>query len=92
MFQGGKTPLVPLARLPELGYRIVIIPSDLQRAAIRAMEDALAAIRRDGHSATLADRMASFAEREEIVGTESYLARDRRYGTETAARRSPPRE
>ncbi|PYO59143.1 MAG: isocitrate lyase [Candidatus Rokuibacteriota bacterium] len=92
MFQGGKTPLVPLARLRELGYRIVIIPSDLQRAAIRAMEDVLAAIRRDGHSATLADRMASFTEREDIVGTESYLARDRRYATDAATRRSPPPE
>ncbi len=79
MFQGGKTPLLPVARLAELGYRIVIIPSDLQRAAIRAMEEVLAVIRRDGHSAALADRMASFAEREEIVDTASYLARDRRY-------------
>ena len=41
MFEGGKTPLVPLDRLAALGYRIVIIPSDLQRAAIRAMEDTL---------------------------------------------------
>ena len=82
MFQGGKTPLLPTARLAELGYRIVIIPSDLQRAAIRAMEDVLAAIRTDGHSAALAERMASFKEREEIVATVSYLARDRRYAEE----------
>src|SRR6201997_705465 len=32
MFQGGKTPLLPVARLETLGYNIVIIPSDLQRA------------------------------------------------------------
>jgi 2-methylisocitrate lyase-like PEP mutase family enzyme len=79
MFQGGKTPLVPLARLGELGYRIVIIPSDLQRAAIRAMQDALTAIRRDGNSAAIADRLASFQEREQVVGTAGYLALDRRY-------------
>jgi 2-methylisocitrate lyase-like PEP mutase family enzyme len=77
MFEGGKTPLVPLARLRALGYRIVIIPSDLQRAAIRGMQDVLAAIRRDGNSRALADRMASFSERETIVGTAEYLARDR---------------
>ena len=88
MFQGGKTPLVPVTRLRELGYRIVIIPSDLQRAAIRAMEEALAAIGRDGHSAALADRMATFKDREDIVGTRSYLERDRRYAME--ARSSPP--
>jgi len=92
MFQGGKTPLIPVPRLHELGYRIVIIPSDLQRAAIRAMEEALAAIRRDGHSGALADRMATFKDREEIVGTSSYLERDRRYAAEPAnAPRSLPR-
>jgi len=77
MFEGGKTPLVPLDRLQALGYRIVIIPSDLQRAAIRAMQDVLAAIRRDGNSRALAERMASFTEREAIVGTADYLSRDR---------------
>ncbi len=79
MFQGGKTPLVPAARLKALGYQIVIIPSDLQRAAIRAMDDVLAAIARDGSSAALADRMASFTEREAVVDTAGYLARDARY-------------
>jgi 2-methylisocitrate lyase-like PEP mutase family enzyme len=79
MFQGGRTPLVPAARLAALGYRIVIIPSDLQRAAIFAMQAALAAIHRDGHSAALADRMVSFADRERIVDTAGYLALDRRY-------------
>jgi len=81
MFQGGKTPLVPLPRLAELGYRIVIIPSDLQRAAIRAMQDVLVVIRRDGNSAAVADRLASFQEREHVVETATYLALDRRYGT-----------
>jgi 2-methylisocitrate lyase-like PEP mutase family enzyme len=77
MFEGGKTPLVPLARLHALGYRIVIIPSDLQRAAIRAMQDTLAAIKRDGNSRSVAERMASFTEREAIVGTADYLKLDR---------------
>ncbi len=79
MFEGGKTPLVPLERLRALGYRIVIIPSDLQRAAIRAMEETLAAIRRDGNSRAVSSRLASFDEREATVGTPEYLALDRRY-------------
>ena len=80
MFQGGKTPLVPVARLKALGYQLVIIPSDLQRAAIRAMDDVLAAIARDGSSAALAARMATFEEREDIVDTAGWLARDAKYG------------
>jgi 2-methylisocitrate lyase-like PEP mutase family enzyme len=80
MFEGGKTPLVPLARLEAFGYRIVIVPSDLQRAAIRAMQDVLAVMRRDGNTRAAADRMATFAEREAVVGTREYLDADRRYG------------
>lgn len=79
MFHGGKTPLVGSERLGELGYSLVIIPSDTQRAAIKAMQETLDAIARDGHSGALQDRMVSFAEREEIIGTPAYLERDKRY-------------
>ncbi len=79
MFHSGKTPLVATQRLAELGYRLVIIPSDLQRAAIGAMARTLEAIKEDGHSASLQDQMVSFQDRERIIGTADYLERDRRY-------------
>src|SRR5262249_23927689 len=79
MFHGGKTPLLPAAQLQELGYQVVIIPSDTQRAAIRAMQRVLATIARDGSAAAMIDEMASFKEREAAVATAGYLARDRRY-------------
>lgn len=74
MFYGGKTPMVSSQRLQELGYRVVIIPSDLQRAAIKAMQDTLAVLAKDGNSMHIAAQMATFAEREEIVDTKKYLA------------------
>lgn len=74
MFFSGKTPLVPAARLRELGYKFVIIPSDLQRAAITATQRVLAAIHRDGDSRAMTQDMVAFRERERIVGTEAYLA------------------
>jgi len=46
--EGGKTPPVPLARLRELGYRIVIFPITALLAATRAVGDALSTLRRDG--------------------------------------------
>jgi 2-methylisocitrate lyase-like PEP mutase family enzyme len=79
MFHGGKTPLVPAADLRAMGYAIVIIPSDLQRAAIRAMQDTLAAIARDGHAMAMEQRMVSFKDREALVGTEDWLRRDATY-------------
>ncbi|OAT69910.1 isocitrate lyase [Mycobacteroides immunogenum] len=74
MFHSGKTPIVPTGELRSLGYRLVIIPSDLQRAAITGCQRVLQAIRRDGNSVTFADDMVSFADRESIVGTAEYLS------------------
>jgi 2-methylisocitrate lyase-like PEP mutase family enzyme len=68
MFGGGKTPLVPVNRLAELGYRVMIVPSDLQRAAVRAMQRAAEMLRQQGNTAPLANHMVSFAERETVVG------------------------
>ena len=79
MFEGGKTPLMPVARLEELGFSIVIIPSDLQRAAIKAMQTTLEAIARDGSSASVLAGMAGFEEREMLVGTREFLQRGKRY-------------
>jgi 2-methylisocitrate lyase-like PEP mutase family enzyme len=81
MFAGGKTPLLPVARLEELGFHLVIIPSDTQRAAIKAMQRALDAIARDGSSAALGPDMVTFKEREAIVDTAGFLDRDRRYAS-----------
>jgi 2-methylisocitrate lyase-like PEP mutase family enzyme len=79
MFEGGKTPLLPVSQLEAFGYHIVIIPSDAQRAAIKAMQRALAAIARDGSSAAVRGDMVSFKEREAIIGTADYLDRSKRY-------------
>jgi 2-methylisocitrate lyase-like PEP mutase family enzyme len=68
MFGGGKTPLTPPEILAELGYRIMIMPSDLQRAAIWSMQRAAKALRQHGNTAPIADEIVSFSEREQIVG------------------------
>jgi 2-methylisocitrate lyase-like PEP mutase family enzyme len=81
MFAGGKTPLVSVPWLEALGYHVVIIPSDTQRAAIKAMQRVLATIARDGSAAAMAADMVSFQERELLVDTAGYLDRGRRYAS-----------
>lgn len=76
MFHGAKTPLLPTHELAALGYQLVIIPSDLQRAAIHAMQQTLAHLRQAGDSGALASQLTSFQEREAIVRTSRYLALD----------------
>ena len=81
MFLGAKTPLMSTSRLAEIGYKIVIIPSDTQRAAIRAMQRVLETIKRDGHSEAMASDMASFKDREAIVNTAAFIDIDKRYAS-----------
>ena len=80
MFHGGKTPLMSAQALDEMGYKIVIVPSDTQRAAIGAMRRVLEAIKKDGDSGSLVDELATFNEREVIVDTARYLEAGERFG------------
>lgn len=79
MFWGGKTPVVPKDKLEELGFNLVIVPGDLQRAAIFAMQEAAKAILKEGHTESLAKIMATFEDREAAVNTAHYMELDQRY-------------
>lgn len=73
MFHSGKTPLVKLEQLKAWGYQLVIDPSDLQRAAIAAIQRTLTVIKKEGHSESISSQLASFADRENIIGTDAYM-------------------
>ena len=75
MFYGGKTPLVPTNTLKQWGYNLIIIPSDLQRACIRSMQNTLGVIAEHGDSETVAETLATFAEREAIIDTASFIGK-----------------
>ncbi|MBI4279574.1 MAG: isocitrate lyase/PEP mutase family protein [Armatimonadetes bacterium] len=79
MFQGGKTPLVAPGALEAMGYRIMIVPSDLQRAALRAMQEAAAAICATGTAAGMGDRLAGFKDRDAVVDLAAWEEMERRY-------------
>ncbi|HEX9442466.1 MAG TPA: isocitrate lyase/phosphoenolpyruvate mutase family protein [Candidatus Binatia bacterium] len=79
MFKGGKTPLLPAQRLEQMGYRIAIFPSDTQRAAIHAMQEALEILKRDGSTEAMDKRMTTFKERDRIAGLGEWEKIEERY-------------
>jgi len=81
MFWGGKSPVVPREQLEQLGFNLVIVPGDLQRAAIDAMQRAAKVILQDGHTESMADQMASFEERESAVNTAHYMNLNQKYSS-----------
>ena len=79
MFKGGKTPFLPAARLEAMGFRIAIFPSETQRAAIYAMREALALLKREGSTEAMDDRLATFQERDRIVGLKNWQQLEQKY-------------
>jgi 2-methylisocitrate lyase-like PEP mutase family enzyme len=76
LVEGGDTPLLPPARLEEIGYKIAGHPLTLLSAATRAMQRALEALRRGEPCSEL----VPFDELRRLVGFDAYDRELARYG------------
>jgi 2-methylisocitrate lyase-like PEP mutase family enzyme len=79
VFKGGKTPMLPMQRLQEMGYRIAIYPSETQRAAIHAMRAALGTLQREGTTESIDAALTTFKERDRVVGLDDWQKIEREY-------------
>ena len=79
VFEGGKTPMLPASELETMGFRLGIYPSQTHRAAIRAAQKVLAALKEDGDTSRIEGDLATFQEREDAVGTARWRALEEKY-------------
>jgi len=79
IFEGGKTPPLPAKQLEEMGFKLGIYPSQTHRAAIRAAQEVLSVLRRDGDTAAIESRLATFNDREAAVNTVWWRDREAEY-------------
>ena len=79
VFEGGKTPMVPADELEAMGFRLGIYPSQTHRAAIRAAQRVLAALKEEGDTRRIEADLATFQEREDVVGTSRWRALEHKY-------------
>jgi 2-methylisocitrate lyase-like PEP mutase family enzyme len=79
VFEGGKTPMLGAKELEAMGFRLGIYPSQTHRAAIRAAQRVLAAMKRDGDTCAVEAELATFQEREDAVGTAAWRALEEKY-------------
>jgi carboxyvinyl-carboxyphosphonate phosphorylmutase len=79
--EGGKTPPVSLARLGELGYRIVIFPISTLLAATAAMRRILQEIAQAGTPAAALGDLPSFGEFVDFIGLPEIRVAEQRYAT-----------
>jgi methylisocitrate lyase len=76
MTEFGRTPFLTAAEFEALGYAMVIWPVSHMRVANKAMEELYAAIRREGGTHGLLDRMQTRAELYATIGYHDYEALD----------------
>jgi len=77
--EGGKTPPVPLQRLQDLGFRIVIFPISTLLVAAHAMTKALQAIQRHGTPMPVLADMTPFREFVSSLGFAEIQELERRF-------------
>ena len=82
MVVGGKTPLLPRAELAGIGFALVLYANTPLQAAMKAMSDALAALKRDGGVHNILGQLADFEERQRLVGKDFYDALERKYAVD----------
>ena len=75
LIEGGKTPLLPPARLEEIGYAIAVYPLTLLNVSIQAMRTALVNLR----NGERAEAAMKFDDLKKAVGFPEYYADEVRY-------------
>lgn len=74
MLTGGVTPILSVAELEQMGYKIVVCPIESLLVTAHAIRELIATFQREGRVDGLQDRMVSFAEVKRILGVDEYLA------------------
>jgi len=65
---GGKTPMIEIDELRTLGFSFVLYANAALQASIQAQQEVLKSLRETGSLALIQDKLASFVERQRIVG------------------------
>ena len=79
MVFGGLTPPVPQTALAKLGFGGVLYANAALQAALKSVNDVMAALKHDGSLAHVADRLAGFEERQQTVDKARYDELEQRY-------------
>lgn len=79
MVEGGKTPILPAARLQELGFRLAIYPNALTRLFAKAGGEMLASLKRTGSTHDFADRMLDHGALWQLFDNATWRALEDRY-------------
>jgi 2-methylisocitrate lyase-like PEP mutase family enzyme len=79
MVEGGATPINSATDLEAMGFSIVIFPGGVVRALAKSAQDYYASLHANGSNMPFSDRMFNFDGLNDVIGTETLLAKGRDY-------------
>jgi methylisocitrate lyase len=77
MVEWGRTPLLGPAELHQRGFDLIVFPVAAILAQARAVEDVYAALRKDGSTGQMMERLYPFEEFNALLGLEAQRVRER---------------
>jgi 2-methylisocitrate lyase-like PEP mutase family enzyme len=76
---GGRSPLLPFARLRGLGFAVILLPVDTLLVGVQAIRAFLAEVKSRDDVLSLKDRYMNFRDFNELIGVTAQLALAERY-------------
>jgi 2-methylisocitrate lyase-like PEP mutase family enzyme len=73
MLTGGVTPILPVAELQQLGYKIVVCPIESLMVTAAAMKKLIQALLTTGRVDRATEDMMTFAEIKKVLGLDEVL-------------------
>lgn len=80
MVEGGKTPILSVKELEEMGFKVASFSGSAQKMAIRAIKELLNVLKTTGRLDGVIDKIASLSERSELLGLPKYYDMELKYG------------
>lgn len=80
MVEGGKTPLVSIRELEEMGFKFASFSGSAQKIAISAMRDLFRALKDTGRLDSILDRIVSLDDRSRLLGLPEFYRMEQKYG------------
>jgi 2-methylisocitrate lyase-like PEP mutase family enzyme len=80
--EGGKIQL-PLSRIREYGFSVIIFPLSILLTATKAIRDVLAEIRKEGTPSTVMDRFTTFSDFSNFIGLPEINELQKRFAAKT---------
>jgi carboxyvinyl-carboxyphosphonate phosphorylmutase len=81
MVEGGKTPLVSIQELDEMGFKFASFSGSAQKIALNAMGELFECLKKTGRLDGVMDKIASLSKRSELLGLHRFYDMEKKYST-----------